>query len=99
MNWQVRYTPAARDDLKRLYGFLLEQDAAAARRALASIVKGVALLRQFPFTCRKVDPDNPLLRELLVSFGNSGYILLYEIEDQRHITILAVRHQREDDYH
>ncbi|BFI97154.1 MAG: type II toxin-antitoxin system RelE/ParE family toxin [Rhodanobacter sp.] len=99
MNWQVRYTPAARHDLKRLYGFLLEQDAGAARRALASIVKGVDLLRQFPFTCRKVDPDNPLVRELLVSFGNSGYVLQYEIEGERIVTILAVRHQREDDYH
>lgn len=99
MSWRVRYTRAARDDLKRLYGFLLEQDIVAARRALAAIIKGAELLQQFPFTCRKVDPENPLLRELLVSFGTSGYALQYEIEDERTITILAVRHQREDDYH
>ena len=99
MNWQVRYAPAARHDQKRLFGFLLEQDTAAARRALAAIIKGTELLRQFPFSCRKAGPDNPWLRELLVSFGNSGYILLYEIDDQHTITILAVRHQREDDYY
>lgn len=99
MNWRLRYAPAARDDIKRLYGFLLEHDTGAARRALESIIKGTALLRQFPFTCRKVDPDNPLLRELLVSFGNSGYVLQYEINDGQTVTILAVRHQREDDYH
>lgn len=99
MTWRVRYAPAARDDLKRLYGFLVEEDTAAARRALAAIIKGTELLRQFPFTCRKVEPDNPLLRELLVSFGNAGYILQYEIDDDHTITILAVRHQREDDYH
>jgi plasmid stabilization system protein ParE len=99
VNWGVRYASAARDDLKRLYGFLLEQDIGAAQRALSAIVKGAELLQQFPFTCRKVDADNPLLRELLVSFGNSGYILLYEIDDEHTITILAVRHQREDDYH
>ena len=98
MTWRVRYTPAAREDLRRLYGFLLEQDVVAARRALEAIIKGVELLRQFPFTCRKVDPDNPLMRELLVSFGHSGYILLYEIDDDQSVTILAVRHQREDDY-
>lgn len=98
MTWRVRYAPAARHDLKRLYGFLLEQDIVAARRAPASIVKSIELLQAFPFTCRKVDPDNALLRELLVSFGHAGYILLYEIDDDQSVTILAVRHQREDDY-
>lgn len=99
MSWRVRYTPAARDDIKRLYAFLLDHDVAAARRALAAILKGVELLRQFPFACRKADPDKPLLRQLLVSFGSSGYVLLFEIEDDTTLTLLAVRHQREDDYH
>jgi len=99
VSWRVRYTLAARADLRRLYDFLLEHDIAVARSALTAIVKGTEMLRQFPFTCRKVDPENPLLRELLVSFGASGYVLLYEIEDEHTVTILAVRHQREDDYH
>ena len=99
MSWRVRYSPAARDDLKRLYGFLLEHDTVAARRALAAIIKGAELLREFPFACRKLDPKNPLLRERLVSFSVSGYAMQYEIEDEHTITILAVRHQREDDYH
>jgi plasmid stabilization system protein ParE len=99
VSWRVRYTSAARDDLKRLYGFLLDQDIVVAQQGLAAIIKGVDLLRQFPFACRKTDPDNPLLRELLVSFGVSGYVLLYEIDDDATVTILAVRHQREDDYH
>lgn len=99
MIWRIRYTSAARGDIKRLYGFLLEHDTAAARRALAAIIKGAELLRWSPYSCRKVDPENPLLRELLVSFGDSGYVLLYEIKDDTTLTILAVRHQREDDYH
>lgn len=99
MSWRIRYTSAARGDIKRLYGFLLEHDTAAARRALAAVIKGAELLRWSPYSCRKVDPENPLLRELLVSFGNSGYVLLYEIKDDTTLTILAVRHQREDDYH
>ena len=99
MSWRVRYTRAARDDLLRLYGFLLEQDIAVAQRAMDVIEQSLELLQSFPFTCRKADPDNPFLRELLVSFGTSGYVALYEIEGDRHVTILAVRHQREDDYH
>lgn len=66
---------------------------------LAAIVKGAELLRWFPCSCRKLDRDNPLLREFPVSFGNAGHVLLYEIEDDATITILAVRRQREDDYH
>lgn len=99
MTWRVRYTRAARDDLLRLYGFLLEQDMKAAKGAMDAIDKSVELLRSFPFTCRKAEPDDPFLRELLVSFGASGYVALYEIEGDHVVTILAVRHQREDDYH
>jgi plasmid stabilization system protein ParE len=99
VSWRVRYTRAARDDLLRLYGLLLEQDMDAAQRAMDVIDKSLELLQSFPFTCRKADPDNPFLRELLVSFGASGYVALYEIEDDRVVTILAVRHQREDDFY
>ena len=41
----------------------------------------------------------PFLRELLIPFGRSGYVLLFEIEDAATVTVLAVRHQLEDDYH
>ncbi|MDX9768663.1 MAG: type II toxin-antitoxin system RelE/ParE family toxin, partial [Ectothiorhodospiraceae bacterium] len=43
-------------------------------------------------------PDTPFLRELLISFGATGYVMLFEIDDASTVTILAVRHQREDDY-
>jgi hypothetical protein len=52
-----------------------------------------------PFACRKVDDANPFLRELLVPFGRAGYVAFFDIEDEHTLTILAVRHQREDDYH
>ena len=61
--------------------------------------KGWDLLSNFPFSARKADPANPFLRELLIPFGGAGYVALYEIHDNSTITILAVRHQREDDYH
>jgi plasmid stabilization system protein ParE len=98
LSYQVRYTKAAREDLQRMYAFLLEQDLEAAERALVAIEKSMALLADFPFTCRKALPDNPFLRELVISFGANGYVALFEIEDSQTITILAVRHQREDDY-
>ena len=99
MSYCVRYSKAARDDLRRLYAFLLERDLKAARRALDAIGKGIEFLREFPFTCRKAAPDNPFLRELVIPFGAAGYVALFEVEDNETVTILAVRHQREDDYH
>lgn len=99
MSYRVRYTLAAREDFRRLYAFLLEHDRKAARRALDALGKGIELLREFPFTCRKAVPDNPFLRELVIPFGAAGYIALFEVEDNETVTILAARHQREDDYY
>ncbi|WP_431194806.1 plasmid stabilization protein [Burkholderia cenocepacia] len=50
-------------------------------------------------TCRKVHPSMPFLRELIVPFGASGYAALFEIDDGQTVTIVAVRCQRESDYH
>jgi hypothetical protein len=46
-----------------------------------------------------VIPGNPFLRELMIPFGATGYITLFEIDDDKTVSILALRHQREDDYH
>jgi plasmid stabilization system protein ParE len=81
-----------------MYGHLLERDLPSARRARAKIAKGAELLKDFPFTCRKASPESPFLRELVIPFGSTGYVVLFEIEDATTVTILAVRHQREDDY-
>jgi len=99
MSYRVRFTGGALEDLHRLYEFLLEQDQPAARRARNAIAKAVKFLEDFPFSCRKADQQNPFLRELLIPFGSSGYVALFEIEDESTVTILAIRHQREDDYH
>ena len=98
MSYQIRFTKTARDDIKRLYAFFLVQDIQAAKRALEAINKAMELLKTFPFTCRKAKADNPFLRELIISFGANGYVALFEIEESQTVTILAVRHQREDDY-
>ena len=99
MKYQVRYTKAAKQDVLRLYEFLVRNDLEAARRALDAIRKSIELLQDFPFTCRKASPDNPFLREMVIGFGDGGYVALFEVESNNTVTILAVRHQREEDYH
>ena len=98
MKFRVRYSKAAKEDMRRLYAFLIEIDPQLARRARDAIAKGLAFLEDFPFTCRKA-AASPFLREFIISFGSAGYVALYEIEDNNTVTILAIRHQREDDYH
>ena len=98
MTLRVRFTPEAREDIVRRYAFLPEQDLKASEDALEAIERGMAFLREFPFSSRKAAPKTPFLRELLIPFGNSGYVALFEIENSHTVTILAVRLQREDDY-
>ena len=102
MSYRVRFTAEAEADLVRLYEFILERDEtdwAVAERALDAIRNGIRSLEQSPFSYRKANPGDPFLRELVIPFGPSGYVALFEIDDDRTVTVLAVRHQREDDYH
>jgi plasmid stabilization system protein ParE len=100
VTYKVRLTAEALEDLKRLYEFLVERDRDVAARALAAIERAFDLLAYSPFSCRKaLLQKNPRWRELLIPFGHSGCVALFEIDDRRTITVTAVRHQREEDYH
>jgi plasmid stabilization system protein ParE len=100
--YKVRFTVDAEKDLQRLYDFILLRDStdwALGQRALEAIVQGIHILELAPFTCRKAMPHTPFLRELIIPFGGTGYVALFEIDDESTVTVLAVRHQREDDYY
>jgi plasmid stabilization system protein ParE len=102
--FEVRYADSARDDLLRLFDFLLEraqtaEDFDAAQWAIDAIKEAVGRsLGRAPFVYRKAG-DSPFLRELLIPFRGAGCVALYEIKDAATVTVLAVRHQLEDDYH
>jgi plasmid stabilization system protein ParE len=102
--FEVRFTDTARDDLERLFDFLLErassiEDLDLAQRAIDAIRDAViGHLAGTPFSFRKAG-RSPLCRELIIPFGSSGYVALYEIEPEKErVVVLAVRHQLEDDY-
>lgn len=102
MSYRVRFTEEAEADLVRLYEFILTKDSSdwsLATRALEAIKNGIRGLEFSPFSYRKASSDNPLLRELIIPFGASGYVALFEIDNDQTVTILAVRHQLEEDYH
>jgi len=97
---QVRLTPEALEDLGRLYAFLLERDLPAAEHALSAMENAFGMIAYSPFSCRKaLHQKSPRWREILIPFGRAGYVALFEIEDDRTVTVTAIRHQREEDYH
>jgi hypothetical protein len=59
------------------------------------------VLEVISFSCRKAigGSGSPFLRELIIPFRDSGYVALFEIEDRRTVSTLAVRHQWKEDYH
>lgn len=102
--FDVRYTGSARDDLLRLFDFLLDRCSTAedfdrAQQAIDAVREAVERnLSRSPFAYRKAG-ESPFIRELLIPFGGAGYVALYEITDDRQVLVLAFRHQLEDDYH
>ena len=88
--WSV----AAARDLARLHRFLVHKNADAARRAIQSIRVGVKSLAGQPQIGRFAENQKPEFRELLIGFGDSGYITLYHYAEDV-VTILSVRHQKE----
>lgn len=99
MSYRLRLTPQAADDMQRLFEFLAERDIQAAEHARNTLGKSFEFLGAFPFACRKASPDHPFLREMVIEFGQAGFVALYEIDDSETVTVLAVRHQREDDFY
>jgi len=75
--------------------FLLNKNPQAAARAGKAIEQHFTILETKPETGRPLD-DLPELRELIIPFGNSGYIALYRInKDLNMVYVLAFRHQKE----
>ena len=88
----------AQSDISRLHKFLLEKDANVAKRAVIALRDAFLPLKLTPMVGRPVE-DHPKLRELVIDFGSSGYLAMYcyePVDDT--LTILAIKHQREDDY-
>lgn len=81
----------------RLASLLAEKDPDVADRAIQTLVRAVGILEEFAYTCRRAGTDDPFLREIVVPFGGNGYVVLFHIGVE-HVTLLALRHQREDDY-
>ncbi|MDR6891041.1 MULTISPECIES: type II toxin-antitoxin system RelE/ParE family toxin [Variovorax] len=102
----VEMTPPAEDDLEQLFEFLV-----ARSETLEELDHAQHVLHQLRTSIKKRLAENPWAyrkasdgrrttrRELIVGLGSTGYVALYEILPGREVRVLAIRHQREEDYH
>jgi addiction module RelE/StbE family toxin len=90
---EVVYSRHAFADLDRLADFLAKDAPRVAIAAIDVIRDGIEILERHPLIGR---PCEEGLRELLISYGKSGYVALYSYEQEYDVVlVLAIRHQRE----
>ncbi|WOF43539.1 type II toxin-antitoxin system RelE/ParE family toxin [Sphingopyxis indica] len=95
---QLIVTPGAAPGLDRCRRFLADKAPEAAQRAAQAIERHFLLLEESPSIGRPF-PEFPELRELVIPFGDSGYVALYRHEPADDaIYVLAFRHQKEAGY-
>lgn len=93
---RVVYSSNSLDNLERAFGFLEAGAPEVAADAVEAIRSAIEMLEHHPLIGRIVLGN---LRELVISFGRSGYVALYRfIPGRDEVRVLAIRHQRELDY-
>ena len=93
---QIIYSGRALENLERAFEFLLKENPSAAIAAADAIASAVDNLAAHPLVGRRIHED---LRELVISFGDTGYIAVYRFVVQKdEVRILALRHQRQVGY-
>ena len=91
-------SPNAERGLQRCRRFLKGKNPLAAKRAAAEIEPNLRMLISVPEIGRPYQ-DEPKLREVVIRFGDSGYIAQYSYDKSRDLVIVtAFRHQREASY-
>jgi len=104
VTFEVLFSISAEEDLARHFQCLLDRDKTVADLDLAQeaidAVRSAVVhrLAVTPYSFRKAG-RSPTRRELIIPFGATGYVALYEIVSASSVLVLAVRHQREEDYH
>ena len=95
---RVIVTEGAAEGLERCRRFLSTKAPEAAKRAGQVIEQQFRLLETAPDIGRPF-PEMPELRELVIAFGDSGFVALYCHEPVHNaVYVLAFRHQKEAGY-
>jgi plasmid stabilization system protein ParE len=93
----ISWSTGAFADLDRLYRHLSVNSRTSALRAVRDISEGLVILEAFPLLGRRLDGAFDR-REWVIRFGHGAYIVTYEVQMDA-VTILTLRHGREDPHH
>ena len=104
VQYTVTLLKEAVEYLKRLEDFSIDRerssetpDRTIPQRVRDAIREGMRMPAWSPHTCRRAELGNGRSRDLIVPFGSTGSIVLFEIVGDN-VVVGAVRHQREEDY-
>jgi toxin ParE1/3/4 len=90
----ILLSPDAVVDVERLQTFLDARNPEAAQRALAAIWTAIGRLQEFPSLGQQTDDAE--IRQIVVKFGSSGYIVRYTVlVEAGDILITRIWHGRE----
>ena len=93
---QVIYSARSLVHIERAFQFLRDSNPAAVMDAVTAIQSAVDNLKGHPLIGHRIEGE---LRELIVSYGQTGYVALYRfVVSQDEVRVLAIRYQRELGY-
>ena len=94
----IVFVEDALDDLDKILEFNFQVDTAAALDHIEKIRSAALMLDVHPEIGRRIRGHSSL-RELVISYGRSGYVALYEYSAAESLVrVVAVRHQHEAGY-
>jgi toxin ParE1/3/4 len=88
---QIRWTPAAADDLQHIFDYLRETNPSIARSTVIEIREGIRSLKNFPHRGRP--GREPGTRELL--HGRLPHIVAYRVREDA-VEVLRIWHPAQD---
>ena len=91
------WSPAALRDVQRLHRFLAEGTPRPRSERCGALREGTKLIAAQPGIGHPVPDFGTRVRERIIPFGESGYVLLCRLEGET-AAIVAIRHQREAGY-
>jgi plasmid stabilization system protein ParE len=97
---QIKYSEQTSLDFARIATFLDGISPTLKNKVISTILTGVDILKTFPEIAKRC-PDEPYteMRELVIPFGKSAYIVLYAYDKALDTVIIAaIRHSKEAGY-
>ncbi len=89
----VVYAARSLDHIERAFQFLRDKNPDAVPDAVMAIQSAVDNLAAHPLAGHRLEGE---LRELIISYGQTGYVALYRfVVSRNEVRILAIRYQRE----